>query len=156
MLLDGKEHVYLADFGLTKRLDEGGRTAEPALFATIDYVAPEQIRGEEIDGRADVYALGCLLYECLAGTSPFRRGSDAATLFAHLEEEPPPLPGLDDVLGRALAKEPDGRPQTCGELIEEAREALGIAAPVPRRPRWTLAAAAAVLAMIAAALLASS
>jgi hypothetical protein len=155
VLLDGKEHVYLADFGLTKRLDEGGRTAEPALFATIDYVAPEQIRGEEIDGRADVYALGCLLYECLAGTSPFRRGSDAATLFAHLEEEPPPLPGLDDVLGRALAKEPDGRPQTCGELIEEARKALGIAAPVPRRPRWTLAAAAAIAVIATVALLAA-
>ena len=108
VLLDGNEHVYLADFGLTKRLGEG-RTVEPALFGTIDYIAPEQIRGEEIDGRADVYALGCLLYECLVGSSPFRRGSDAATLFAHLEDAPPPLPGMDDVLSRALAKEPDQR-----------------------------------------------
>jgi streptogramin lyase/predicted Ser/Thr protein kinase len=155
VLLDAKEHVYLADFGLTKRLGEG-RTVEPALFGTIDYVAPEQIRGDEIDGRVDVYALGCLLYECLVGSSPFRRGSDAATLFAHLEDEPPPLPGLDDVLSRALAKEPDLRQQTCCELIEEAREALGIAAPAPRRSRLPLAAAAAAVAIAAAALLAVS
>jgi DNA-binding beta-propeller fold protein YncE/predicted Ser/Thr protein kinase len=150
VLLDANEHVYLADFGLTKRLGDA-RTDEPALFGTIDYIAPEQIRGDEIDGRADVYALGCLLYECLVGSSPFRRGSDAATLFAHLEDEPPPIPGLDDVLSRALAKEPDRRQQTCGELVEEAREALGIAAP--RRSRWPLAGAAAALAIVAAAVL---
>jgi serine/threonine protein kinase len=61
VLLDAQEHVYLADFGLTKRLGEGP-AAESALVGTIDYIAPEQIRGEQIDGRADVYALGCLLY----------------------------------------------------------------------------------------------
>ncbi|MEP6812760.1 MAG: serine/threonine-protein kinase, partial [Actinomycetota bacterium] len=88
VLLDATEHAYLADFGLTKRTDDA-RALEPGLFGTIDYVAPEQIRGEDIDGRADVYALGCLLYECMSGTAPFRRGSDAATLYAHLEEEPP-------------------------------------------------------------------
>jgi streptogramin lyase/predicted Ser/Thr protein kinase len=153
VLLDANEHVYLADFGLTKRLGEG-RAVEPALFGTIDYVAPEQIRGEEIDRPADVYALGCLLYECLVGSSPFRRGSDAATLFAHLEDTPPPLPGLDNVLSRALAKEPGERQQTCGELVDEAREALGIAVPAPRRSRWPLAAGAAVVAIAAAALLA--
>jgi hypothetical protein len=152
VLLDGKKHVYLADFGLTRRLDEG-RTAEPTLFGTIEYVSPEQIRGDEIDERADVYALGCLLYECLVGSSPFRRGTDAATLFAHLEDEPPPLPGLDDALSRALAKEPDRRQQTCGELIEEAREALGIVAPVPRRSRWPLVAGVAVVVLTIAALL---
>ena len=151
VLLDANEHVYLADFGLTERLADG-RTSEPALFGTIDYVAPEQIRGEEIDGRADVYALGCLLYECLVGVSPFRRGTDAATLFAHLEDEPPPLPGLDDALSKALAKEPDRRQQTCGELIEEAREALGIAEPAPHPVRWPLAAAVAVAVIAIAAL----
>lgn len=64
-------------------------------LGTADYVAPEQIRCEAVDGRADVYALGCLLYECLAGGPPFRRGSDAATLFAQLEDDPPTLPGLE-------------------------------------------------------------
>ena len=125
--------------------------AENSL-GTIDYVAPEQIRGEEIDGRADVYALGCLLYECLAGKPPFRRASDAATLFAHLEDEPPSLPTLDRVLPRALAKEPSGRYQTCAELVGAAREALGIAEP--RRSRWPVAFAAVGLAVIGAALLA--
>jgi streptogramin lyase len=153
VLLDANEHVYLADFGLSKRLGEG-RAVEPGLFGTIDYVAPEQIRGEEIDGRADVYALGCLLYECLVGTSPFRRGSDAATLFAHLEEAPPPLPGLDDVLSRALAKDPGERQQTCSELVGQAGAALGVAVPPSRRSRWPLAAGAAALAVVAAALLA--
>jgi streptogramin lyase/predicted Ser/Thr protein kinase len=152
VLLDANEHVYLADFGLSKRLD--GRAVEPALFGTIDYIAPEQIRGEEIDGRADVYALGCLLYECLVGSSPFRRGSDAATLFAHLEDAPPPLPGLDDVLSRALAKQPGERQETCNELIAQAGEALGIAVPLSRRSRWPPAAGAAVVAAVAAALLA--
>jgi predicted Ser/Thr protein kinase len=152
VLLDPNGHVYLADFGLTERLGDG-RTSEPSLFGTIDYVAPEQIRGEEIDGRADVYALGCLLYECLVGVSPFRRGTDAATLFAHLEDEPPPLPGLDDALSKALAKEPDRRQQTCGELIEEAREALGIAGPAPHPVRRPLAAAVAVAVIAIAALL---
>jgi streptogramin lyase/predicted Ser/Thr protein kinase len=151
VLLDATEHVYLADFGLTKRTDDA-RTIEPGLFGTIGYVAPEQIRGEDVDGRADVYALGCLLYECMSGAAPFRRGSDAATLYAHLEEEPPTLPGLEQVLRKALAKEPDGRYATCGELIDHARRALGIAAP--HRNRLPLAIALAGLAVIAAALIA--
>jgi DNA-binding beta-propeller fold protein YncE len=124
VLLDGADHVYLADFGLTKRIGEE-RALEPGLFGTIDYVAPEQIRGEEIGAPADVYALGCLLYECLAGASPFRRGSDAAMLFAHLEEPPPALPGLDEVLQKALAKDPGDRYRSGHELIEDARRALG-------------------------------
>ncbi len=151
VLLDATEHVYLADFGLTKRTDDA-RTLEPGLFGTIDYVAPEQIRGGDVDGRADVYALGCLLYECLSGTAPFRRGSDAATLYAHLEEEPPTLPGLEQVLWKALAKDPDDRYMTCGELVDGARSALGIVAP--NHNRLPLAVALAGLAVIAAALLA--
>jgi YVTN family beta-propeller protein len=149
VLLDAREHVYLADFGLTKRLAEP-HGVEPGLFGTIDYIAPEQIRGEGLDGRADVYSLGCLLYECLAGEPPFRRATDAAALFAHLEEEPPPLPGLDEVIGKALAKEPDDRYATCAELIEEAREALGLGEPP--RPRWWRGPAA--LALAGAALIA--
>jgi tRNA A-37 threonylcarbamoyl transferase component Bud32 len=151
VLLDATEHVYLADFGLTKRTDDA-RALEPGLFGTIDYVAPEQIRGEDVDGRADVYALGCLLYECMSGTSPFRRMSDAATLYAHLEEEPPTLPGLEQVLRKALAKEPDDRYARCGEPIDDARSALGIAAP--KRNRLPFAIALAGLAVIAAVLLA--
>ena len=127
--LDGSDHAYLADFGLTKRLtDESGTGDDGHLMGTIDYVAPEQITGEDVDGRADVYSLGCVLYECLAGEPPFRRKSDVAVVFAHLEAEPPPLSAerpelpvaLDAVIARALAKDPEQRYSTCRELARAA------------------------------------
>jgi WD40 repeat protein/serine/threonine protein kinase len=129
---DGSDHVYLADFGLTKRVsEETGIGDDDHLMGTIDYVAPEQIAGEEIDGQADVYSLGCVLYECLVGQPPFPRDSDLAVVFAHLEAEPPaPSAGrpelpdaLDAVIARALAKEPDQRYPSCREF---ARAALAV------------------------------
>jgi streptogramin lyase len=124
---EGEDHVYLADFGLTKRVSEREGASQPEqLMGTLDYVAPEQIRGDEIDGRADVYSLGCLLYECLAGEPPYPRRSDAAVLFAHLQEEPPTLPGLERVLQKALAKERNDRYQTCRQLVAAARAELGL------------------------------
>ena len=148
VLLDARGHVYLADFGLTKRLAEP-RAVERGLFGTIDYIAPEQIRGEEVDGRADVYSLGCLLCECLTGEPPFCRATDAAALFAHLEEEPPAPPGLEQVIPKALAKEPHDRYGKCAELVGDAREALGLGEP---RPKWwrrpaTLTLAGALIAL---------
>jgi WD40 repeat protein/tRNA A-37 threonylcarbamoyl transferase component Bud32 len=131
---DGSDHVYLADFGLTKRASEETRIGDAGhLVGTIDYVAPEQIAGEEIDGRADVYSLGCVLYECLVGQPPFQRDSDIAVVFAHLEAEPPApsarrpeLPAaLDAVIARALAKDPEQRYPSCREL---ARAALAVVA----------------------------
>ena len=90
VLLDANEHVYLADFGLTRRLDEeGGPAGEQRFVGTPAYLAPEQIEGGVIDGRTDVYSLGCLLYECLTGETPFVRDSRLAVAWAHLEEEPP-------------------------------------------------------------------
>ena len=130
---DGSDHVYLADFGLTRRVsEEAGIGDDGHLLGTIDYVAPEQIAGDEIDGRADVYSLGCVLYECLVGQPPFRRDSDIAVVFAHLETESPApsvgrpeLPAaLDAVIARALAKEPAERYSSCSEL---ARSALAVA-----------------------------
>ena len=113
-------------------------------MGTIDYVAPEQIRGDHVDGRADVYSLGCLLYECLTGRQPFKRGNDAAVLYAHLEDEPPSTGGAaDPVIAKALAKIPDDRYQTCAELVEAARAALGVAAPRPSRLLPAVAAVAA-------------
>jgi YVTN family beta-propeller protein len=150
---DGSDHAYLADFGLTRRIVGGSAAArEGGLAATIDYVAPEQIRGDEVDGRADVYSLGCLLHECLTGEPPFPRGSDAAVLFAHLQEEPLAAPGLEEVLARALAKSPNERYGTCRELVEAARATLGIAEPTRRR--WPLALASVGIASIGAAVLA--
>ena len=97
-------------------------------MGTIDYVAPEQIAGEEIDGRADVYSLGCVLYECLVGQPPFRRDSDIAVVFAHLETEPPApsaerpeLPAaLDAVIARALENEPEQRYPSCRAFVGAA------------------------------------
>jgi tRNA A-37 threonylcarbamoyl transferase component Bud32 len=129
---DGSDHVYLADFGLTKRVsEETGTSHDDHLMGTIDYIAPEQIAGEEVDGRADVYSLGCVLYECLVGQPPFRRASDLAVVFAHLEAEPPApsaqrpelTTALDAVMATALAKEPE-RYASCGGL---ARAALAVA-----------------------------
>jgi serine/threonine-protein kinase len=134
---DGSDHAYLADFGLTRAVsDETGLGEDGRLMGTIAYVAPEQILGEEIDGRADVYSLGCLLYECLGGDPPFRRTSAFAVAFAHVEEEPPPLseqcPGLpvalDAVIARALAKDPGERYSSCRQL---ARAALAVTVDEP-------------------------
>src|SRR5262245_9218803 len=151
VLLDQREHVYLADFGLTRTLGEPSAPPDGVRsLGTADYVAPEQIRGDDVDGRADQYSLACVLQECLTGEPPFRRASDLATLYAHLEESVPAPPGLEQVLGRALAKSPDERYATCSEFVEAARAALGLEA---KRPRWPYAVAAVGLAVVVAAVL---
>jgi serine/threonine-protein kinase len=143
VLLDEREHAYLSDFGLTKQLAEGsGATQTGQLVGTLDYLAPEQIRGEEVDGRTDEYALACVLYECLAGRPPFRGTTEAEVLWAHMQEEPPPLPdypGLAPVLAKGLAKAKDNRYPSCGELVTAARQALGL--ETHPRPRPLLPAA---------------
>jgi YVTN family beta-propeller protein len=146
VLIDGQGHVYLADFGLTKRLgDERSAAGDGQLMGTIDYVAPEQIRGDQVDGRADIYSLGCLLYECLTGRQPFKRGNEAAVLFAHLEDEAPATgTAADPVVLKALAKSPDDRYQTGAELAEAARAALGVAEPRPSRRLAAIAVAGVV------------
>jgi tRNA A-37 threonylcarbamoyl transferase component Bud32 len=120
------DHVYLTDFGLTKRSSsQSGLTGTGHFIGTIDYVAPEQITGNQVDGRTDVYALGCVLYECLTGDPPFQREDDAGLLWAHLVEAPPRVTerwpdvpeGLDAVVATALAKAPDDRFPTCRELV---------------------------------------
>ncbi|MGH3135788.1 MAG: protein kinase domain-containing protein, partial [Gaiellaceae bacterium] len=160
VLIDERGHCYLADFGLTQSVSDRGQPTDGSVLGTLDYVAPEQIRGGEVDGRADVYSLGCLLFECLTGEVPFGRPSEVATLYAHLEDEAPRpsdrrpnLPAeLDDVLGRAMAKDPDDRQPTCAALVEEARVALGLVEAGPHRLRLALAASAFVLVVAAVAL----
>jgi len=151
VLLDERGHPYLADFGLTRRLEDPGSPTAGLSVGTPAYVAPEQIRGDPVDGRADEYALACMLRECLTGEPPFRRPSEVALLFAHLEDEPTPLGSpVDAVLARALAKDPANRYPTCAAFVQDARETLGIADRKPRR--WPFLAAAIVLAVAAAAL----
>ena len=137
VLLDEDDHVYLTDFGITKQLG-GASTDTDRVVGTLDYLAPEQIRGDPVDGRTDCYALGCVLYECLSGKAPFRRATEAETLWAHMQEEPAALrghPKLDPVLRKALAKDREDRYGSCAELIDAAAGALGLEhARRPRRP----------------------
>jgi streptogramin lyase len=160
VLLDGRERAYLSDFGLIRRTRiDTGITKTGQFMGTVDYVAPEQIKGGELDGRADVYSLGCVLYECLVGSPPFRRDSEVATMYAQLEE-PVPAPSssrpavprpMDALVAKATAKLPDDRFATAGEMAE----ALRGGAPRPddlskRRVRQRVVVGAAlVLVMIA-------
>ena len=154
VLLDSSGHVYLADFGLTRTLDdEGSGAGEDRAVGTPAYLAPEQLEGRPVDGRADVYSLGCVLYECLTGEPVFPRDSRLAVAWAHLEEEPPRaskrrvgLPeAVDAVVGRALAKEPEERFQTSGALVSAAQDALGLGQTGSSRRRRSLLLAGAIV-----------
>src|SRR4051812_15508205 len=138
VLVDLDGHVYLSDFGLAKQmLTRGGETASGQWVGTLDYVAPEQIRGGAIDARTDVYALGGVLLFVLTGRVPFERETDEAKLWAQLSESPPvpskirpDLPrALDAVVARAMAKAPDARQPSAGDLARAARAALTGEAP---------------------------
>ncbi|GAB6902889.1 serine/threonine-protein kinase [Kineosporia succinea] len=137
---DGEDHVYLTDFGLTKRSTSlSGYTTAGHFIGTIAYVAPEQIAGEEVTSAADVYAMGCVLYETLSGLPPFRRDDDAALLWAHMQATPDPLPGVpaavNEVIARAMAKDPAERTTSCRAVVAELREAFRVNAPgAQRRP----------------------
>ena len=152
LLADG-DHVYLGDFGVARHvLSEGGLTRTGGLVGTLDWVAPEQIRGERVDGRADVYALGCVLHFALTGAVPFPRESDESRLWAHVHAAPPVPsregtgvpPAFDAVVRRALAKRPEERFQSAGELGRAALAAAGeaVTAPAGRTDGSTTAASA--------------
>ena len=132
------EHVYLSDFGLTKRsTSDSAVTGTGHFVGTLDYAAPEQFNGETPGTRTDVYALGCMLFECLTGRPPFRSESDAGLMYAHLQVPPPPVTSerpdlsheIDRVVERAMAKSPEDRPRSAGELAESAARALGAELP---------------------------
>jgi ABC-type transport system substrate-binding protein len=163
ILVDRDGAAYLGDFGLAKHASSpSSLTGEQSFVGTIAYVAPEQIKGEQVDGRADVYALTCVLYEALTGRTPFERESELAVLFAHLHEQAPrasdvrpELPsGLDHVLRTGTAKEPKGRYASCAELVAAAHGALaGERGPrTPVRAR-TVALAGVILAAAVAGLI---
>jgi ABC-type branched-subunit amino acid transport system substrate-binding protein len=158
VLLDTSGEAYLSDFGLTKQVGSAS-TETGRLVGTLDYLAPEQIRGEEVDARSDEYALACCFYECLAGRAPFHRPTEAELLWAHLQEAPSALPGhpeLDPVLARALAKEKDERYESASAFCDAAGQALGVETPRVRRRRRLLRrsrllVAAGLLVLVAAA-----
>ena len=124
VIVTAEDHVYITDFGLTKRAQSmSGFTAAGQMLGTIDYVAPEQIEGGESGPRGDVYGLACVLYEMLSGFAPFARESGGtAKMWAHLNAPPPsvreqrpdvPEP-LDDAIRRGMAKRPGDRPAAAG------------------------------------------
>jgi serine/threonine protein kinase len=122
---NGQQHYYLSDFGITKIVSSGrSLTSTGQIVGTIDYISPEQIQGKPVDRRADLYALGCVLYQCLTGVVPFPRDDTAALMWAHVHEDPPPvsarrpdLPAqIDAIVARAMAKQPEDRYSTCREL----------------------------------------
>src|SRR5207244_1892237 len=133
-------------------------TGERGFIGTLDYVPPEQIEGGSIDGRADLYSLGCVLFECLSGSPPFERESELSTLYAHLNEPPSPLSdfgldlpaALDHVLRTALAKAPADRYSSCGEFVDAGRAALQ-GTRVRRRRRRTRRILVAGLVLVCAA-----
>jgi serine/threonine-protein kinase len=131
VLVAAGDHAFLTGFGLSRRLATDPAATESGL-GTVDYVAPERIERDEAGPPADAYSLACLLYECLAGSPPFRRESEFAVLWAHVQDDAPAvtsraphLPaGLDAVLAKGLAKDPAERYGSCWALVRAARDAL--------------------------------
>ena len=140
-------HCYLCDFGLIKQVDSeqvaSALTITDQFVGSIPYVAPEQIEGRPVDGRTDVYSLGCVLFHCLTGSVPFEGANDVEVVFAHLGRPPPSLsdryrglpPSMDAAMARALAKSKEDRWPTCTALVavldKELRSRSGPARPQP-------------------------
>jgi serine/threonine protein kinase len=140
---DEGAHAYVADFGLSKHVDStSGLTATGQWVGTVDYAAPEQVQSEATDARTDVYALGCVLYEMLAGAVPYPREREVDKLVARLGG-PPPRPSetdaeipeqFDEIVARAMALRPADRFSTAGELGDAALRASVDAGPEPPDP----------------------
>ena len=136
--LEGSDHVYLSDFGVAKNTGAAGLTKTGLFVGTAEYASPEQIEGKELDGRADIYSLGCVTYEALTGAPTYEKESEVAMMYAHLLEPPPKLserrPDLgfpvDEVIAKAVAKSRDDRYARPSEFALALRQAVGANAPV--------------------------
>lgn len=154
----GSRRIVLADFGIARQTDDiSGLTATNMTLGTVNYAAPEQLMGEDIDGRADQYALAATTYHLLAGSPVFDHTNPAVVISRHLNAAPPPLSqarpdlsALDDLFSRALAKNPADRFAACADFAESLRRAVGgtptMLAPAPppstpSQPRSPMAAA---------------
>jgi predicted ATPase/class 3 adenylate cyclase len=145
----GADHAYLGDFGLARTSRERTLTRSGQIIGSLEYMAPEQIEGGELDARTDIYALGGLLYACLTSMPPFRAPSDVALLYAHLQAAPPAVSqarpdvpaAFDAVVAQAMAKDPSDRYASAGEMADAARQAtttaageVGVASDAPAAP----------------------
>jgi serine/threonine protein kinase len=134
ILLDEQGTAYIADFGLAKDRQASVLTKAGQTLGSMDYMAPEQIRADDVTAASDVYALGCVMFECMAGTPPFADRTGMRILWAHLQEDPPdPLGSRKDIpadvswaINRALEKEPEKRPPTATAYAQMVRVAAGV------------------------------
>jgi serine/threonine-protein kinase len=159
LLSERRDHAYLCDFGLAKRSSSEELTQTGSFLGSVDYCAPEQIEGRPLDGRADVYSLGCVTFHCLAGHAPYLRDSEVAVLQAHLQDPPPSTWG--GAIARALAKDPADRYPTAGAFAaalkgapsdDATRAAPTVQKQVTRRsPRRGLIAVGILAALLALA-----
>src|ERR1700736_5285191 len=138
ILLDEDDFAYLIDFGIARGADQTGLTSTGAMIGTWHYMAPERLGAREVDARSDIYALTCVLYECLTGRRPFPGDTLESQVAAHLTA-PPPQPStaqpdvpaqFDQVIARGMAKDPDQRYATTVELANAARDAITV--PIQR------------------------
>jgi serine/threonine-protein kinase len=134
---DGRtaDHIYLSDFGLSKHsVTTSSLTGTGQFLGTLDYMSPEQVEGRPIDGRTDLYALGCAAFEMLTGEPPFRREQNLAVMWAQVSAPPPSVrqrrpelpPAVDEVIAKALAKSPADRQESCLEFAAALRAACAI------------------------------
>ncbi len=135
---DGQQRrVFLADFGIARPIDDvSGPTGTNVAVGTVAYAAPEQLRGEQVDGRADQYALACTAFHLLAGVPPFDHPNSMVVISQHVTAPPPAigarrpeLAGLDTVFARAMAKDPSDRFGSCGEFVDQLSRHRSIAYP---------------------------
>lgn len=137
ILVTDRQFAYLIDFGLARTAGENGLTTAGSTLGTLAYMAPERFDGGQADPRSDIYALACVLYECLTGSRPYPADSMEQQIAGHIRkpapkpsDKDPRLAAFDEVVAKGMAKKPDQRYRSAGELAAAARRAL--ATPVRR------------------------
>ncbi|HZA10183.1 bifunctional serine/threonine-protein kinase/transporter substrate-binding domain-containing protein, partial [Mycobacterium sp.] len=135
ILITDRDFVYLIDFGLARTAGEAGLTTAGSTLGTLAYMAPERFEDGRADARSDIYALTCVLYECLTGSRPYPADSLEQQIAGHVAKPPPrpsatdpKLAAFDEVIATGMAKKPQKRYQTAAELAAAAQRALN--APV--------------------------
>ncbi|MGB0970746.1 MAG: bifunctional serine/threonine-protein kinase/transporter substrate-binding domain-containing protein [Mycobacterium sp.] len=171
ILITGRDFAYLIDFGLARTAGEKGLTTAGSTLGTLAYMAPERFEEGEVDARSDIYALTCVLYECLTGSRPYPADTLEQQIAGHMlsplprpSDTDPRLAAFDEVIAKGMAKKPSKRYRSAGELAAAARRALNApvrragsssrhaARPKRKKPTKTLAAVgAAVLVLVPAA-----